>query len=258
MKRGKGKRGQVTIFVIIAIVIVAAVLITFLFPRIKKTLVPGSPSIRLRECIEEDLNEAVELVSKQGGSINPANSYLFEGVEREYLCYTNQYYQTCSNQKPLLRQHVEREILDEIKPKVRGCLNNLKEDLRSEGYSVSGGEEISLSIVPNSISVVIEGLNINKEGTESYDEFEVSKRSQLYKLLMLSASILNWEARYGDSDITNYMLYYPDVKVEKLKQGDGSKVYKLNSGEDKFVFATRSLSWPAGYGFGEIHNPVRV
>ena len=73
---------------------------------------------------------------------------------------------------------------------------------------------------------------------------------------MLTSSILNWEARYGDSDIATYMTYYPNIKVEKYKQGDGSKIYILSSEKDKFVFASRSLSWPAGYGFGETHTPV--
>lgn len=260
MKRGKGRRGQITIFVIIAIIIVAAILIIFLFPRVKRVFIPGKPSVRLKDCIEDDLNEAVKLVSEQGGSINPVNSYMYEGVEREYLCYTNQYHQTCSNQQPLLRQHVEREILEEIKPEVRKCLNNLREDLRSEGYSVGGGGDISVSVVPNNVKVIISKLSIRKEGTESYNDFEINEKSQLYKLLMLSSSILNWEARYGDSDITNYMLYYPNTKVEKLKQGDGSKIYRLSNRQtgEEFVFATRSLAWPAGYGFGEIHNPVRV
>jgi hypothetical protein len=45
------------------------------------------------------------------------------------------------------------------------------------------------------------------------------------------------------------MAFYPDVKVEKKKQSDGTKVYIItdrNTGE-KLQFATRSLAWPPGY-----------
>ena len=91
---------------------------------------------------------------------------------------------------------------------------------------------------------------------ESYEKFEVKKKSKIYSLLMLATSILNWEARYGDSDITTYMIYYPNVKVEKYKQSDGSKIYILSDiSGDKFNFATRSLSWPAGYGIGQTYTP---
>ena len=65
---------------------------------------------------------------------------------------------------------------------------------------------------------------------------------------MISSSILNWEARYGDSETMNYMIYYPSIKVEKKKQGDGSTVYIITDrlDLDKFMFASRSMALPAG------------
>ena len=65
-------------------------------------------------------------------------------------------------------------------------------------------------------------------------------------MLMIASSILNYEARYGDSDIWTYMIYYPDYRIEKFKQDEGSKIYTItnrNTGK-QFTFATRSLSWP--------------
>lgn len=259
MRKMRNKKAQVTLFIIIAIVIVAVLLIVF-YPRLKKLVVPSTPSMQLEDCVDEKLDEAVSLVSVRGGSIEPVNAIMFQDNKVEYLCYTNQYYQTCVMQVPLLRQHVEREILDYIGPEVRNCVNSLKEDLRKKGFSVSEArEDINVEIVPNNIKVSVSGFSVTKGETgERYEKFEVSKKSEMYDLLMLSTSILNWEARYGDSDITTYMTYYPNVKVEKYKQGDGSKIYILTSTptQDKFVFASRSLSWPAGYGFGQTHKPV--
>ena len=250
----KSKRSQVTIFIIVAIVIVAVLIILF-YPRLKRIVVPGTPSLQLQDCFEDKIGEAIELVSKRGGSIEPVNAIMYKGEKREYLCYTNQYYQTCVMQQPLLRQHVEREILDFIKPEVSNCVNNLKEDFDKRGFSVSSGkEDVSISIVPNNIKVVVTGFSATKGDTgESYKDFQARYKSDLYDLLMISTSILNWEARYGDSDITTYMTYYPDIKVEKYKQGEGSTIYILTNRntEDKFVFASRSLAWPAGYGFGQ-------
>jgi hypothetical protein len=256
-KRGNNK-GQITIFIIIAIVILAILVILF-YPRIKKLVVPSTPSIQLRDCLGERLKKAIDLVSERGGSIKPVNAVMYEGKKIEYLCYTNEYYQTCSNQQPLLKQHIEREIYEYVKPQVSKCMNKLKEDLRKQGYSVTQDrEDISVNIVPDNIEVEVSGLTIEKEGEAGrYDKLKVDYGSELYTLIMLASSILNWEARYGDSDITTYMLYYPNIKAEKYKQGDGSKIYILTAKdtEDRFMFATRSLSWPAGYGFGETHTP---
>ena len=257
MEKMRIKRGQVTIFIIVAIVI-AAILIILFYPRLKRLVVPSAPSLQLQSCIDESLEEAIELISKRGGSINPANYFMYKGENIEYLCYTNQYYQTCSNQQPLLKQHIEREILDYIKPEAKSCVENMKNDLRKKGWQVSSEkEDMSVSIVPNNIKVIVSGFSAVRGDTgERYKEFEAKYKSKLYDLLMLSTSILNWEARYGDSDITTYMAYYPNIKVEKYKQSDGSKIYILTARNEResFIFASRSLSWPAGYEFNT-YNP---
>jgi len=257
----KSKRSQLTIFIIIAIVLVVVLLIVF-YPRIKNIFVPSPPYNYLENCISDELKEAVDLVSKRGGSINPVNAIMYSGEKVEYLCYTNEYYKTCTMQVPLLKQHVEREIYDYIEKKAMGCTKNLKKDLERRGYSVDvGKQEISVSVVPNNVRVVLSGISVRKGETgERYDRFEVKIKSSLYNFIMLASSILNWEARYGDSDITTYMLYYPDMKVEKYKQSDGSTIYILSDrkSKDKFVFASRSLAWPAGYGFGKTHKPIVV
>lgn len=262
MDNKRGVRAQVTIWIIIAIVIVAVIALIFYLTPLKNLVISSKPSIQIQDCVGSSLKSAIQEVSKTGGSISPVNYISYKGDKIEYLCYTNQYYQTCINQQPLLRQHVEREILDSIKPTAQTCINNLKQDLESRGYSItSKGEDISVSIEQNNVKVIFSGLDVSKGSTgESYKSFVVEEKSRIYDLIMLTTSILNWEARYGDSDITSYMLYYPNIKVEKYKQEDGSKIYILTNRntQDKFVFATRSLSWPAGYGFGQTYKPVAV
>lgn len=251
-KRGKG--GQVTIFIIIAIVFVAVILLLFYKP-IKSLISPTTPSLGLQDCVGDKLDESVNLVSKRGGSIEPSHGLMYRGEKIEYLCYINEYYKTCTMQTPLLKQHIEREILENVRDTVKACLGNMKKDLTSRGYIVSGDkEEIKVEIVPNSVKLSVSGFSVSKGDTgERYEKFVVEKKSEIYDLLMLSTSILNWEARYGDSDITIYMLYYPDIKVEKYKQQDGSTIYMLSSKEtkDKFVFASRSVAWPPGYGISK-------
>ena len=79
------KRGQVTIFVIAAILIVLAVV---MFLLIKNKMVPGigvqqeiEPRMFFSSCIETDLRNSLELISLQGGYIkNKLNrGFQFEG-----------------------------------------------------------------------------------------------------------------------------------------------------------------------------------
>ena len=250
------KRGQLTIFIVIAIIIAAIILILFI-PKINITLQPSSPQVSIENCMSESLSEAIGKVSSQGGSINPENTILFQDTKIEYLCYTNQYYLTCTMQQPFLKQHIEKEIASYVKPAAVTCINNLKNDLEKRNYNVQvGNVDVFTELVLNNINLNIQaGMTVTGNGeSQKYASFSIRKRSNLYQLVVISTSILNWEARYGDSDPLSYMLRYPDLKVEKLKQGDGSKIYILTdrTTNEKFMFATRSQAWPAGYGISEI------
>lgn len=250
MKRGQ-KKGQATIFIIIAIAIIAvALLIYFFYPKIKSTFGFGeqSPDEFLKSCVNKEVKEAVLEVSKNGGSINPENYFLYKDDKLDYLCYTNEDYKTCVMQQPMLKEKIESEVDRKISAKVSECVNSLRKDLESRGYSVSiNTNGTSVELIPKKILVNIDGrISITKQNSKSYNGVTAVFDSSLYELVGIANSILNWEARYGDSEVTLYMNLYHNIKVEKLKQTDGTKVYIITdkNTKDKFQFATRSLAWP--------------
>jgi len=248
------KKGQVTIFVIIAIVIVAlAVLIYFLYPKIKSSVSSSdNPYEVLRSCLQEDLVKASEELSLRGGSINPEHYIVYNGENIEYLCYTNEFYKTCVMQQPMLKDHVEKEIELETRNKVKECFSSVEETFKKKGYTVnlkSGGTEVEL--LPKRVVMRFNHtLTLTKGETKNYDKFSVVLNNNLYELISIANSILNFEARYGDSETTAYMNYYKDLKVEKKNQLDGSTIYILTdrNTQNKFQFASRSVAWPPGYG----------
>jgi len=254
------KRGQLTIFIIVAIIIVVIALIMFFWGDINALFNPVSPQDYVKSCIDKNAQEALSLM-KTGGSINPENYLLYGGEKVEYLCYTNEYYKTCAMQQPLLKQHVEQEINNYLSGKIRDCVSGLKTNLEKKGYTVSlGNVETSVEIVPGKLNIETTApMTITMEAASSFDKFSSLQDTKLYDLIMISSSILNWEARYGDSESTAYMNYYPDIKVEKILKEDGNKVYILTdrNTEDSFKFATRSLAWPAGLGYGQTNTPTR-
>lgn len=244
--------GQVTIFIIMAIVIAAAVLLVVFYPRIKMIVQPATPAGYVEDCVKKELIPAVEKLSASGGSFNPENTILYQGREIEYLCYTNEYYKTCSMQIPFIKQNFESELTGYIAPIAEQCVNQMASDFKDKGYNVNVKKgDISVEIVPHSVKVAVNHeITVEKESVQNLGKIIVAENSEMYDMLMISQNILDWEARYGDSAPETFMMYYPDIKVEKLKQGDGSKIYIVTNKESKeeFTFATRSLSWPAGYG----------
>lgn len=250
------KRGQVTIFIIVAVLIVILAILVFLFfPKIKSGIGfdEKNPSGFLQKCLEKDLREIVEKISLQGGSISPENFYLYQDNKIEYLCYTSEYYVTCAMQQPMLKPHIEKEISDGISEKSKQCLQELEKNYKSNGYQVEMKNNlVEIELLPKRIVTRLNSsLVLTKAGEKTtYDSVNFAETNNLYELISIANSILNWEARYGNSETTVYMDYYHDLKVEKFKQTDGTTVYILTdrNTENKFQFASKSLVWPPGYG----------
>ena len=253
------ERGQVTIFIIIGLIIVVfGVLIFMFYPNIKSGLGIGSqnPSSYIQNCLEDEIKNSVEILSSQGGNIKPEHYFLYNDEKIEYLCYTNEYYKTCVVQQPMLMAHIENEIKKNINSEAKQCFIDMKSSYENKGYDFkSGAVDFEVELLPKRIVVRFDNsVILTKENAQEYDSLEVAFNDNLYELVSIANSILDWETNYGDAETTIYMNYYHDLKVEKKKQSDGTTIYILtdrNNG-NKFQFASRSVAWPPGYGAGEV------
>jgi len=252
MIKKRGKKAQVTIFVILAIAIVIVLILLFsgragfTFNLIGKT-----PVEQIRDCMKEPVKQGIDVLSSQGGLITPENYYMYKGNKIDYLCYTEEYSKKCVMQRPLLKQSIENELEKFSKNKIETCIESVKSSLEKDGYSVSSKKpEISVELVPNNILISLNNLDliIEKGGTETYSSIKTDLDSVLYRLVMIASSISNWEARFGDTETINYMMYYPSLKVEKKEQSDGATVYILTDKNslEEFIFAVRSFVIPTG------------
>lgn len=250
---GMNKRGQIAIFVLVAVVIIAVFVWFVIRPRLPPSLggADVNPSAYMRDCLRTELPPVISTLSAQGGSLVPDNFMVYEGTNVQYLCYTSEDYVPCTVQQPLLTAHVAQEIKRELEPKARSCMDSLVARYEQQGYSVeSAPRSINVSIVPGSIEVIFTApLTVSKENAQTFRQFGISQPSELYDLLMTATSIIEFESTLGDSETTYYMQFYPDLKIEKLKKDDDT-IYTLTNvvTDDSFRFATRSLVWPQGYG----------
>ena len=252
------KRGQMTLFVIVAIVIVALIVLLFLFKgevnRFLGIEEAFSPNSYLTSCVEPEIKPAVELLASQGGYRNPDGAIEYDGKKIKYLCYTKDNYVTCAIQQPMIKKHFEDELNEMVKDKASKCIQNLIKEYEKRGYSVNSGASVSseINIIPQKIHVAFNApLSVQKEETtQKFKGFEAEIKSEMYDLLFIASSIVEYEAILGDSATELYMNYYPNLKIEKIKLSDSSTIYKLSDvvTKDEFTFASRSLAWPAGYG----------
>lgn len=249
------KKGQIAIFVIVALVIVGVIVVIFTYPKIKSFVAPTEfvPSSYLQDCIQPEVKTAVELLAKQGGEEKPTGYVNYLDTKIKYLCYNSGYYQTCTVQQPMIMSGFANELKRILAPKANICAKNLITEYERRGYTVSSSEiNSNVSMASGSIKIEFAApMTITQEATtRTFDKFDVNYESSMYDLLSTATSIIDYEATYGDSETTTYLSYFPNLKIEKIKLADGVKVYKLTDvvTTEVFQFATRSLVWPAGYG----------
>ncbi|MEN7981914.1 MAG: hypothetical protein ABFQ65_00520 [Nanoarchaeota archaeon] len=252
--KGANNKGQLTIFIVAGILIVVAIAFYFLF---RQGLIPNigggkeiNPNSFLESCIEEKINEAIDLIAIQGGNIKPELKKRFkfkdeaEPVNISYLCYNQNSYDRCINQVPMLTSHIETEIENYIRDDVKICFNKLAENLEKQNYDVKkiyNGFEVKLNF--EGVKLILDGeLDLIKNDESSkMQNIGTIIHTNLYELVLIVHSILNSEAQYCEFNINSYMLIYPDIKISLFIDSEGEKIYSVKNREiDKlFRFAVR-------------------
>ena len=183
--RVEEKKGQVTIFIIIAILIIgAAVTIYLLIPKAETEAVfdAGNPQGFIQTCLEDEIEKTVDLVSSQGGSVNPEHIILYEDNRVEYLCYTTEYYLPCKIQRPLLTEHIEDEIRNDISEEVEVCFNNLQENYRNKEVPFKNDEAGYFRIAIQGEEIMVK--HYLNDGRQSAFEFKEKSAGAIYKKII--------------------------------------------------------------------------
>ncbi len=250
------KRGQITIFVVIGILIVIGIILFFILRggKITDIVSPSMPSPReeIGECVENSIEEATSIMLSQGGYISPDNYILYKNNKIEYLCYTDKYYYSCTNQEPLYIKSLEEEIHRYITPKIKDCFYSLTKEYKDKGYDVVEGElGLDVELRPKQIVIDMDKkLTISRGEAESYDKFKFKINSPLYNLGVVAQEIANQEAKYCNFAYLGYSLLYP-FEIEKKQVGSGETISDIYIIKDKetgkeLLIGIRSCAMPGG------------
>ncbi len=250
------KRGQITIFIIVGLLVVGLIVGFILF---RKDLLPTStggnpqdPKDYIDSCIKPKIKEAADILISQGGYIKPVLNITIDGQHIAYLCYTSNYYNSCINQNPMLITSLKNEIKSYIKKDLDDCFTNLQTELQNKGYNVALSEgDFDVELAPRRVV-----LNINRQltitksgGTERFENFKAVLSHPIYDLGIVAQEITSQEAQYCNFESVGFMLLYSDFNIKRFKTGSLSTIYTIThkpTGK-QFKFAVRGCVIPPGF-----------
>jgi hypothetical protein len=246
-----GRKGQLMIFVIIAMVIVGFLILYILV--INKT----KPSVIDAEfepiyshydsCIEDATRKALDLVGTQAGYVT-TDPYI---PGSEYAPFSNQlnfmgigvpywYYITANGltkEKIPSKEEIQNQISDYVKEKIKSCDF---EEYYIQGYNINVGESTALvDMQDNKVSVVIHGdLSVSKdEKSANKNVHSVEINSKIGKFYGLAKSI--YQKEKDDWFLENYTvdILRLNAPVDGVDLGCSPKIWKTREVTDNLKSA---------------------
>ena len=245
-------RGQLTIFIIMAIILVVGIIVAIYLMGGSKfeSSVELNPEQFVRKCVKDAVSPSVDAVIRNGGVINPSFFKMYKGEAYNYLCFQEQWYLTCVNHYPQLREIIEEQIRNDSAQRVSDCFDSFREEFESRGYTIQeGGISYDIELVPGRVNIELNNtIEISKgEGAQSFSNFDYSVISPLDGLIDIAYEIVNQEAQYCHFDYNGFMLLYPEFDIDRIEY-DYSRIYRITDRRSgiMFKFAVRSCAWKHG------------
>ena len=239
------KKGQVTIFIIVGVVIVAGIIGAIYFMGGVSVESPSGlgPKVFIDKCVRDAVEESVEKMLKNGGEREVSLGIMYHGDEYNYLCYQADDISSCSNSHPMLEEQIESEIYLDTSDSITDCFDSMREDFESRGFDITGENTIySVDLLPGNIEINLEKkFNVSKgETTQSFENFNTKIPSPIYDLVRITREIVNSETRYCYFESNGYMFLYPEYNIKTTEYRE-SRIYQVIERESgvEFRFAVR-------------------
>jgi hypothetical protein len=246
-------KAQIAIWVVIAMVLVASILLYFFVNRttITTTQVRFNPQQAIEQCAKDAVNEATDIMIPQGGFLEPNNYKLYNGTKIVYLCHTPEYFKTCINLHPMLLAEIKEQIKDYTKPKVEQCFDLMKEDAAKRNIVVELGEmklDVSLALGRIFINITRETKITEKGATSTLKDYDFEIANSIYDLANVAKDIANGESSGCNFNYLSYMFIKQNIDIRKNTLSDYTRLYKIKdkaSGKEMNI-AIRSCAIPIG------------
>lgn len=244
------KRGQVTTFMIVGLVILIIFVLIFtlrdsILEGVKGTEgtkdilngVIGEIDHKINDCIDKESNDALILLGKQGGSFDRNIYKNYKGNKINYLCISIPNSTKCEN-LGLTKLELQHELDNYLTNKIKNCIN-LESFRNDQRYLMSVGDfNLETNVLDKTVLFNITyPIRLERKGIKaSVNGFSYSVSNPLGKMQEAVSDVLNIESETGDFDNVIYTLhkrnefsvvqinYYPD------------KIYTVHYKDSQYVF----------------------
>jgi hypothetical protein len=250
----KNKRGQITLFIILGIVIVGSIVSVFIFKdKLFSSEIPSNMQpiySTFLSCLEEDTLTGISVLESQGGYIDlpefkPGSQYMSFGSQLNFLGNPIPYwYYVSGNNLPKeqipSKREMENKLGDYLEKEIRDCVF---EKYYLQGFEINQGEpEVSVEI--NNKNVVIDldmPFNINfGEDSSIVKSHSIEVKSKLGSLYNSARIIYDKEMK--DLFLENYAV----------------DILRLYAPVDGVEMTCSPLVWSAEEVFDELQEAIEV
>ena len=214
------RRAQATIWIILAVLLVASMVIFFtVINRGNINIIPqqSEPRAFIEKCTRDAVLEAEELMLPQGGFIDPQNYIIYNYEKVEYICKAEANFELCVMQHPVYLAELKQEIENYVDDKVSDCFADLRVSLQERGNEVflNNDQTISVDLSPGRIYVNLNRtLTVRKGDSETrYTEFPSEVASPLYNLAVVAIEIANGESSNCNFEYAGYAITNRGVSI---------------------------------------------
>lgn len=245
MDKKRGKKGQITIFMIIGLVVIIIIaLLLFASSRgigvdPRKFLSSQIEPIRdaVEKCVDFEVNDALDLLGKQGGDLNPTRYRRYKNENVAYLCFNKPGKGECIN-RMLTRREIEAELNEYIEEQLYRCIH-LDDFVDLQKYDLIAGElAVNTTIALDEVFVGVDyPITLRKKGIGvSVSDFSKRISTPLGRLLNVADDILDVESESGDFQTLSYELLYKGLYEIRRDQTYPDEIYILKMKDIPYIF----------------------
>lgn len=242
------KRGQVSVFIIIGIIAVAAIILMFFLLRSyqEKARSITNPREYLKsqindirkmvdDCISDKTSDVLKKLFDSGGHLNPVRYASYYDKKITYLCYKVKKDKPCYNMM-FTNEDVDNEIRPFLEGGISNCINNGLGGFKDKDYNVNTGE-FSFDFVFDESALLVTvnyPITLTKGNIEEKDEkFNKEIKTNFWKLANVAYSIINDESLGKEVNVAELSSKSAEYEIGRSGVSGGS-VYMIKPryGED--------------------------
>ncbi len=237
------KKGQVSIFIILGLLLVVIVVLVLLARQTgigvepKKFLSAQAEPInkKIGDCTVKEGLDVLRLLGLQGGDLNPTKYLKYKDYNVAFLCYNQKNEERCIA-RGLTKREMEQELENYLNEKLLSCIS-VKEFW--SGYDISTGELTTDVTIGNDIVFinVIYPITLRKGDSEiKLENFPNRIEVPLGRLFDVVQDILWYETENGLFFVESYELLHQGEFEIRKDQPYPQEIYILRTRTSDYIF----------------------